>query len=96
MEQEQAAVRARVQFEQFFTPELSRQLEAEPDLLRGRDCAITVLFCDIRHFSRYSERLGPAKTVEWLSDVLGELSECVLAHQGVLVDYMGDELMAMS
>jgi len=95
MEQEQAAVRARVQFEQFFTPELSRQLEAEPDLLRGRDCAITVLFCDIRHFSRYSERLGPAKTVEWISDVLGELSECVLAHKGVLVDYMGDELMAM-
>jgi adenylate cyclase len=95
IEQEQAAVRARVQFEQFFTPELSRQLEAEPDLLRGRDSEITVLFCDVRGFSRFSERLGPARTVEWLNDVMGTLSECVLAHRGVLVDYIGDELMAM-
>jgi adenylate cyclase len=95
LEQEQAAVRARVQFEQFFTPELTRQLEAEPDLLRGRDSEITVLFCDVRHFSRYAERLGPARTVEWLGDVMGALSECVLAHRGVLVDYIGDELMAM-
>jgi adenylate cyclase len=95
LEQEQMVVRARVQFEQFFTPELARQLEAEPDLLRGRDSDITVLFCDVRGFSRFSERLGPAKTVEWLSDVMGTLSECVLDHRGVLVDYIGDELMAM-
>lgn len=95
LEQEQMAVRARVQFEQFFTPELTRQLEAEPDLLRGRDSEITVLFCDVRGFSRYAERLGPAGTVEWLGDVMGVLSECVLAHRGVLVDYIGDELMAM-
>jgi adenylate cyclase len=95
LEQEQAAVRARVQFEQFFTPELSRQLEAEPDLLRGRDSEITVLFCDVRGFSRFAERLGPGRTVEWLGDVMGTLSECVLAHRGVLVDYVGDELMAM-
>jgi adenylate cyclase len=95
LEQEQAAVRARVQFEQFFTPELTRQLEAEPDLLRGRDSEITVLFCDVRHFSRYAERLGPARTMEWLGDVMGTLSECVLAQRGVLVDYIGDELMAM-
>jgi adenylate cyclase len=95
IEQEQAAVRARIQFEQFFTPELSRQLEAEPDLLRGRDLEITVLFCDVRGFSRFAERLGPGRTVEWLGDVMGTLSECVLAHRGVLVDYVGDELMAM-
>jgi adenylate cyclase len=95
LEQEQMAVRARVQFEQFFTPELTRQLEAEPDLLRGRDSEITVLFCDVRGFSRFSERLGPGRTMEWLGDVMGTLSECVLDHRGVLVDYIGDELMAM-
>jgi adenylate cyclase len=95
VEHEQAALRARVQFEQFFTPELSRQLAAQPDLLRGRDSEITVLFCDIRGFSRSAERLGPARTVEWVGDVMGALSECVLHHGGVLVDYIGDELMAM-
>lgn len=95
LEQEQAALRARVQFEQFFTPELSRHLELEPRLLEGRDVEVTVLFCDIRRFSRVSERLGPARTVEWTRDVLSTLSRCVLGRQGVLVDYVGDELMAM-
>jgi adenylate cyclase len=95
IEQEQAALRARVQFEQFFTPELARHLALQPDLLEGRDCEVTVLFCDIRGFSRFSERLGPGKTVQWVRDVMGALSDCVLAHKGVLVDYIGDELIAM-
>ncbi len=95
LEMERAALAARVQFEQFFTPELAHKLEDEPDLLKGRDTDVSVLFCDIRGFSRISERLGSAKTVEWIGDVMGELSDCVLRHQGVLVDYIGDELMAM-
>ena len=92
---EQAAVAARVQFEQFFTHDLALQLEKNPDLLKGRESEVTLLFCDIRGFSRISEKLGPAKTVEWINDVMGVLSDSVLAHQGVLVDYIGDELMAM-
>jgi adenylate cyclase len=95
LRQEQAAVAARVQFEQFFTHDLARQLEKQPDLLKGRESEVTLLFCDIRGFSRISETLGPAKTVEWINDVMGVLSDSVLAHQGVLVDYIGDELMAM-
>ena len=92
---EQDAVAARVQFEQFFTQDLAKQLEKNPDLLKGRESEVTLLFCDIRGFSRISEKLGPAKTVEWINDVMGVLSDSVLDHQGVLVDYIGDELMAM-
>jgi adenylate cyclase len=95
LEQEKIALSTRVQFEQFFTPELSRQLTAHPDLLQGREALVTVLFCDIRGFSRLSERLGPARTVEWLSAALGAFSETVAKRHGVLVDYTGDELMAM-
>ncbi len=95
LEQEQAALAERIRFEQFFTPELARQLTLQPDLLHGREAEVTLLFCDIRGFSRISERLGPAKTVAWISDVMTALSRCVLAHRGVLVDYAGDELMAM-
>ncbi len=95
MELEKAAVAARVQFERFFTSELARQLDAQPDLLKGRDSEVTLLFCDIRGFSRISEKLTPAETVAWISDVMETLSDCVRAHRGVLVDYIGDELMAM-
>jgi adenylate cyclase len=95
LQQEQAALTARVQFEQFFTRELSEQLSAHPDLLEGRDVEVSLVFCDIRGFSRISERLGPRGTVQWIGDVMGLLSDCVLAHSGVLVDYIGDELVAM-
>lgn len=95
VEQEQAALRARVQFEQYFTPRLSRRLSANPELLDGREEEVSVLFCDIRGFSRITERLGAKRTVNWTSDVLGALSECVMREEGVLVDYVGDELMAM-
>ena len=95
LKHEQDAVAARVRFEQFFTHDLARELEQNPNLLEGRESEVTLLFCDIRGFSRISEKLGPAKTVEWINDVMGVLSESVLEHQGVLVDYIGDELMAM-
>jgi len=42
-----------------------------------------------------TEKLGPAGTVDWIGDVLGMLSDCVIERGGVLVDYIGDELMAM-
>jgi adenylate cyclase len=42
-----------------------------------------------------SERLGPAQTMEWIGGVLNPLSDEVAATGGVLVDYIGDELMAM-
>jgi adenylate cyclase len=93
--QEEAALKAHVLLEQFFGPDLAQLLETRPDLLEHRDAEVTVLFCDVRHFSRIAERVGPAATVELVRDTLGEMSECVIQHGGGLVDYVGDELMAM-
>jgi adenylate cyclase len=93
--QEKAAVQAQVRFEQFFGPDLARRLVQEPNLLDGRDATVTLLFCDVRGFSRYSEKLGPAQTVRWMNDVMNELSRRILDEQGVLVDYVGDEVLAM-
>ncbi len=95
LEQEKAAMESRVRFEQFFSEDLSRELLRRPDLLKGQKLDISVLFCDIRGFSTISERVGPATTMAWIGDVLDALSKVVLRHEGVLVDYIGDALMAM-
>ena len=95
VEHEQAALRARLQLEQYFGQRLASKLAAHPELLIGRDTSVSVLFCDIRGYSRISEKLGPAKTVEWISDVMSVLSQCVQDSDGVVVDYIGDELMAI-
>src|SRR5947209_16728986 len=46
------------ELEQFFPPEVVTQLLDRPDALQtGRSADVTILFCDIRGFSRVSERL---------------------------------------
>ena len=92
---EKDAVQARVQFEQFFTPELARQLALEPNLLNGREADATLLFCDLRGFSRISERIGPEGTNKLMSAIFDALSKCVQDQSGVLVDYLGDGMLAM-
>jgi len=84
-------------FEQHFTPELARELARNPDPMKmqARQAEVTVMFCDIRGFSAVSERLGPSQTIAWLGGVMGEFSSIVIDHGGVLVDYTGDELLAM-
>jgi adenylate cyclase len=84
------------EFGQFFPKEIARQVALRPEILdEGREADVSVMFCDIRGFSRISETLPPQDTVRWIRDVMEVLSECVLEHQGVLVDYIGDELVAM-
>jgi adenylate cyclase len=95
LEEERKAMQHRVQFEQFFTPELARQLLSTPGMLEGQDREVSVMFCDIRGFSRISEKLGAAQTISWCRDVLDVLTEAVFKEDGVVVDYVGDGLMAM-
>ena len=89
------ATRRYVQLEQSFTPELARELDRDPTLLEGRNRIVTVMFTDIRNFSRISERLGPADTCRLIRDVMETLTIHIRNNQGVVVDYMGDGLIAM-
>jgi adenylate cyclase len=81
---------------QHFTPTLARHLLRHPEVLAtGRRCDVSVLFCDIVGFSAVSAALGPEPTIAWVGEVLAAMSECVMAEEGVLVDYTGDQLMAL-
>ncbi|MFM7845210.1 MAG: adenylate/guanylate cyclase domain-containing protein [Planctomycetota bacterium] len=96
VDQEKKLVAERVRFEQFFTPELARELQSQGDeMLAGRELEISVMFCDIKGFSRISADCGAALAIEWVRDVLSELSDRVAEFQGVLVDYAGDSLEAL-
>jgi adenylate cyclase len=95
LEHEAEAARARVQFEQFFTPELARELERDPALLEGREREITILFSDIRGFSRIAERVGPRETCRLVSEIMQRLTTRIREHAGVVVDYIGDAVLAI-
>ncbi len=82
-------------FEAFFGLELALELEKNPALLAGQEREISVLFADIRGFSRLSQMLGPIETCKLVSDIMERLSKCVRDQQGVIVSYMGDGIIAM-
>lgn len=82
-------------YQQFFSSKVIDAIRQNPKLLDGEDCEVTVLFCDIRGFSRITERIGPANAMAWVQDTLTALSSHVQNLDGVLVDYVGDEMFAM-
>jgi adenylate cyclase len=89
------AARARVQFEQFFSPELARALERDSGILAAQERDLSLLFTDLRGFSRISERIGPGETFHLLADILDRLTDHIMDHGGVVIDYYGDGLAAM-
>jgi adenylate cyclase len=93
--QEREAAEQRVRFEQFFSRELAEQLAVNPEILTGKDARVTMLAADIRGFSAVSERLGAKLTLLWIQDALEALTTVVMDYGGVVVDYIGDEILAM-
>ena len=93
--QEDVASKAEARFAQFFSRDLAERLTADPSLLDAREAEVSLLFADVRGFSRISERIGPAESVRWIGEIMTELSQEVLNTAGVVIDYVGDEIVAM-
>jgi len=95
LEHEKEASRLRVQFEQFFSPHLARELERNPRMLEGQERVVTILFCDIRGFSRIAQQMSPKEICQLVSEVMGMVTMQVREHEGVAVDFAGDGQMGM-
>jgi adenylate cyclase len=93
--QEKAALEARVCFEQFFGPDLARRLVREPGLLEGREAVVTLLDCGVRGFGSLADKLGAARGLLWMNDVMSALSRPMLDEGGIVVDYVADGFLAM-
>lgn len=95
IKREEEAAHHRKVFGEFVSEEVANALERDPRLLEGKRREITILFCDIRNFSRISENLDPEDTCALIRDVMERLTERIREHQGVVVDYIGDALLAL-
>jgi class 3 adenylate cyclase len=63
--------------------------------LGGDRKVVTVLFSDIRNFTRISESLPPDKLVELLNEYFTEMAKIIFENQGSLDKYIGDAIVAV-
>ena len=63
--------------------------------LGGELLRATVLFSDLRGFTSFAESREPSEVIGVLNRYLTEMSDAILDHDGTLVAYMGDGIMAV-
>ncbi|MCD4738206.1 MAG: GAF domain-containing protein [Anaerolineae bacterium] len=73
------------------------RLLAQPyaDPLRCERQLLTVLYVDLRGSTQLAEQVEPELLVAYLNDYLRRMSEIILAHQGTLDKFIGDEVMSL-
>lgn len=80
---------------QFFSPVIRRALRhSDPELvLSPREAEVTVLFGDLRGFSRQAEKQALAPFLEAVSRALGVMTRRIRDQDGVIGDFHGDATM---
>jgi len=83
--------------ERFLSSSIVERILANPDQvhLGGENQTTTILFADIRGFTRMSEKMEPQEVVELLNEYFTEMTDLVFENGGTLDKYLGDGLMAV-
>ncbi len=61
----------------------------------GVERIVTLMFIDIRGFTKFSEGRLPYDVVHILNQYMGRMSEAITAHSGYVDKFMGDGIMAI-
>ena len=63
--------------------------------LGGDRKVVTVLFSDVRHFTRISENLPPDQLTKLLNEYFTEMAKIIFENQGSLDKFIGDAIVAV-
>ena len=67
----------------------------EDTLVQNQQQVATILFADIRSFTRISEGMPPEDVITMLNEYFDAMVNIVFKHHGTLDKFIGDELMAV-
>ena len=83
-------------FGKYVDPRIVAGLIDRPELTdpKGSRREMTILFCDMKDFTTFSEGMTPAALVTVLNRYLSVMSDPVRRHNGIIDKYIGDAIMA--
>jgi adenylate cyclase len=83
--------------ERFLSSAIVERIMLNPDQvhLGGENQTATILFADIRGFTRMSEKMEPQEIVELLNEYFTLMTDLLFENGGTLDKYMGDGIMAL-
>jgi adenylate cyclase len=83
-------------FNLYLSPAQVEAVVRDPDLLAlgGEQREITVMFTDVRGFTRISEQFDPPGLTRFMNRFLTPMTDIILSHEGTIDKYMGDAIMA--
>ncbi len=83
--------------ERFLSPDVVELIASNPGGVRlgGVNREATILFADIRGFTKLSEKMPPQQVVEVLNEYFTRVTDVIFEHGGMLDKYIGDAVMAV-
>ena len=83
-------------FGTYVPPELVDEMVKDPDSysMRATTKELTVMFCDMRGFTKMSESMEPTQLQALLNSVFSRLTDLIRSNRGTIDKYMGDCVMA--
>jgi len=83
-------------FGTYVPPELVDEMVKDPDSysMEATNREMTVMFCDMRGFTKMSEQMEPIQLQALLNGVFTRLTGIIRANRGTIDKYMGDCVMA--
>ncbi len=84
-------------FARYVAPEVIEQMLARPeeDFMDMERREITVLFVDLRGFTRITQRLDPHVLQQMINQFLSNMVDCIKRYDGTVDKFVGDEVMAL-
>jgi len=83
-------------FGRYVDKEIARELLSRPEASRmgGEKREVVILFSDVRGFTPLAETLSPEAVIHLINRHFARMIEVIQAHRGIIVDFLGDAILA--
>ncbi|MFC1474840.1 adenylate/guanylate cyclase domain-containing protein [bacterium] len=84
-------------FQRYLTKEIAEELLSDPSRIElgGEEKEVTIVFSDIREFTKISDEMSATDTMEFLNEYLKVMLDVVFKYEGTLDKFIGDAIMVL-